>query len=253
MRVLVTRAEPEAAATAARLKALGHEAIVAPLTEIVLDTALPLPLGGVQALAVTSLNGIRALAGRADAAALRPLPLFAVGAATARAAEAAGFDSVFEAGGDAAALASALRARLDPAGGAVIWAAGRDRKDQLGASLGEAGFELRVAEVYRAEPSESLPAGIAADLAAGGIDAVMVFSERSAALLIRALADLPKGFASAHVSWHAISTAAARPLRQAELRPIVIASAPTAESLYATLGRAGGDGARPDQGAAQEP
>ena len=47
MRILVTRAADQAEATAARLAAIGHESVVAPLSRVVFDREIALPLTGV--------------------------------------------------------------------------------------------------------------------------------------------------------------------------------------------------------------
>lgn len=91
MRILVVRPEPGAAATAARLRALGHEPIVVPLlaTEA-LDWQVPVRLP--HAVIITSAAAVRH-AGPA-AADLQHLPLWCVGEATAAAARSAGWRDV---------------------------------------------------------------------------------------------------------------------------------------------------------------
>ena len=95
--VWITRAEPGASATAARVRALGWEAVVAPLIEIH-PLEPKIDLAGVGALAFTSAAGGRRL--RRASPAERRLPVFAVGEATARAAREAGFAEVVSADGD---------------------------------------------------------------------------------------------------------------------------------------------------------
>ena len=107
MRVWVTRPEEDAAELAEALRAEGVEVLVEPLLRIVYTDGPPLDLTGVQALIATSANGVRAFARRNQQ---RDVPVLAVGAATARAARAAGFTSVESAAGDVAALAR-LRTR----------------------------------------------------------------------------------------------------------------------------------------------
>ncbi len=94
MRVLVTRPVEDAGATAARLRELGHELLIAPLLEIRFRDGPELSLDGFQAIVATSANGVRALIGRT----LRPatLPIFAVGPQTAALAREAGFADVQE-------------------------------------------------------------------------------------------------------------------------------------------------------------
>ncbi|MBO0712675.1 MAG: uroporphyrinogen-III synthase, partial [Acetobacteraceae bacterium] len=99
-RVLLTRPEAGAAATAARLAARGFVPVIAPLARIErLAAKLPNP-AGVQAMIVTSSNALTAVP-----PAWRTLPLFAVGDATASRARALGFASVASASGDAGDLA----------------------------------------------------------------------------------------------------------------------------------------------------
>ena len=100
MRVLVTRPEPAASATAAALAGHGHQALLAPL----LATAPRLwvaPATAPKALLVTSANAVRH--GGEGLLAYRSLPVFAVGPATAAALRAAGFGDVRDGGGDVAA------------------------------------------------------------------------------------------------------------------------------------------------------
>ena len=90
-RVWITRAEPGAARTAARLRDMGFEPIVAPLLAIEQLTP-PVPdLATFAALAFTSVNGVAAFAALTPG---RDLPVFAVGDATAQAALDAGFADV---------------------------------------------------------------------------------------------------------------------------------------------------------------
>ena len=235
MRVLVTRAEDQGRTTKARLEAAGLDGIVAPLTRIVLDGDVELPLAGVQAVTVTSLNGVAALALNDAAEHLRALPLFAVGDRTAAAARARGFRDVRSAAGDRTALAGLLVATLSPNGGALLWAAGADRTADFAPLLEAAGFEIRVAEVYRSEAVTDLPDVVAADLADGRIDAVAVYSPRSAEILVDALR--ARGFSPSSSSFriHAISDAAAEPLRRAGYDRIVVAERPDESGLLVTF------------------
>ena len=86
-RIWITRAQPGADATAERVRALGHEAIVAPLLAVRALDDVHVDLNGVAALAFTSANGVRAFS---DICGERSLRVFAGGAATAQAARAAG-------------------------------------------------------------------------------------------------------------------------------------------------------------------
>ncbi len=90
-RIWITRALPGAESTAERVRALGHEAVVAPLLTVQPLADTRIDLAGVAALAFTSANGVRAFA---EKCADRSLRVFAVGLATAQAARQVGFRAV---------------------------------------------------------------------------------------------------------------------------------------------------------------
>lgn len=234
MRVLVTRAADQARATAARLEAMGHTAVVAPLTRLVHDHAVDLPRAGTAAVVVTSANALAALEGRDDLAALRTLPLFAVGRRTAAAARDLGFAKVISADGDRDDLARLICANLSVDAGALLWIAGRDRTPGFAEALAASGFRVVEREVYRSEEVGELPAETIAALARGEIDAIAVYSPRSASLIVAALGACGFSPTSSGPSIHAISEAAARPFRDVGAAPIV-AERPEESALLATL------------------
>jgi uroporphyrinogen-III synthase len=172
LRVLITRPVAEAQALARRLEVLGHDILIEPLL-----TIEPLPavldLKGVQAIALTSTNAAPALG------AATHLPVFAVGAASAAAARAAGCLRVESAGGDAASLARLIVASCRPEAGAILHPCGTEVREGLAAALSAAGFRVRRQEVYRALPAQAFSAATCAALRQG-IDAVLLFSPRTA-------------------------------------------------------------------------
>jgi uroporphyrinogen-III synthase len=120
-RVLVLRPEPGNARTVARLAALGLEAVAMPLFEIVpLAWDAPDP-DGFDALLLTSANAVRHAG--AGLRTLAALPVVAVGAETARAAEEAGLTVALTGAGDAAAAVAQARAA---GGGRLLHLSGRD-------------------------------------------------------------------------------------------------------------------------------
>src|SRR5579862_3688138 len=150
MRLLVTRPLPDALDTAKQLKALGHDPVLQPLLRIVFAPA-PRELGDPAALLITSRNALRAVESWPQAPHWRETPLYAVGKVTARAAEAAGFTDVRIGGGDAAALADAVKADLTPDAGLLVYPAARQRTGGLSEALAEAGYDIETLESYRAE------------------------------------------------------------------------------------------------------
>ena len=71
MRLIVTRPEPDDDRTARALIRLGHEAILSPMLDIVIDAKAKIPTRPYQAVLATSSNAVRALAGRRGPAGLR--------------------------------------------------------------------------------------------------------------------------------------------------------------------------------------
>ncbi len=179
-RVLVTRPEQDAAATAARLSDLGHVVIITPLMEIRFMAGPALDLTGIQALLVTSANGARALAAR-QAGSNIPLPVLAVGDATARAARDLGFADVESAGGDVDDLARLAVERLRPGDGALLHVAGSKVAGDLAGMLAKVGYTYRRSVLYDARPVAVLPQA-AQTAIVDGAAAVLLYSPRTAAL-----------------------------------------------------------------------
>ncbi len=181
MQALITRPVEDAAPLAAAVSARGIAPLIEPLLEIRhMPDAAP-DLAGIQALLFTSANGARAFAA---AAPRRDLKVFAVGDRTAQTAQALGFADVESAGGDVADLADLVRSRLAPAGGALLHAAGSVTAGDLAARLGAAGFEVRRAVLYAAEPVGALSAATAAALREGAVDLAFFFSPRTASSFV---------------------------------------------------------------------
>jgi uroporphyrinogen-III synthase len=183
MRVLVTRPQPGADATARRLAALGHEAIVLPLTRTEPLHVENWPDGPHAAVVATSAAAIRHAPDRLVRT-IRDLPLHAVGRATAAAAREAGFGAIAEPFIDADDLAAHLPARL-PGGAHLLYLTGRLRTGAVATRLEAAGLRVAVAEVYDTVADEAAFAGAANALGQDGIDAALVHSAYGAAMLSR--------------------------------------------------------------------
>ncbi len=182
MRLLLTRPQEDARQLAESLSARGHEVVLEPLLQIRWHDDASLDLDGVQAVLLTSANGARALARRT---ARRDASVLAVGDATARAARAAGFADVVSADGDVDTLAALARRRHDPQAGALLHVCASAVAGDLAGALDAAGFEMRRAVLYEAEPARAFsPAGRAA-IADAGLDGVLLFSPRTAAGFVR--------------------------------------------------------------------
>ncbi len=140
MRALITRPKEDSTAIAERLEELGIEPLIEPLMTIEKVDGAEIDLDGVQAILLTSRNGVRALA---DATSRRDVAVYAVGDSTAELARENGFAAVESAGGDSESLAALVRARLKPGDGALLHAAGAAVAGDLAGALAHDGFDVR--------------------------------------------------------------------------------------------------------------
>jgi uroporphyrinogen-III synthase len=184
--MLVTRPEPDASETAARLGALGIEGMACPLlVHQTLPGGLPEP-NGFAAIAVTSTNALRALSERGVLDRYLKLPLYAVGSRTAAAARALGFTQVTNTDGGFTALAELLA--HTPLLGPIFYPSARELAGDLAKSLAPFGRMVITAEVYAMNPVEALPLTATGGFASGSIGAVLLYSRRSAETFVK-LAD----------------------------------------------------------------
>lgn len=221
-RVAITRALPEAEATARRVRAFGAEPVIAPLLTIV-PCAYNTNVDGAQALLFTSINGVRAFPNPSGAHA----PVLCVGEATAEAAQAAGFAEVRTAGGDVAALAALAKATLDPAEGKLIHIAGEHIAGDLSGELEAAGFDIERRIAYAAVAASALP-----PVFAEALDIVLFYSARAAETFVALGAPNAANLIAACMSPGVAQKAAAAPWKR-----IIVAPAPREDDLLTvTLG-----------------
>jgi len=171
LRVAITRAQPEADRTAERVRARGHEAIVAPLITIV-PCGYDTNTEGAQAIIFTSSNGVRAFP---DARGARDRIVLTVGDVTAAAAREAGFNDVRSANGDVRSLAALAKRELDPARGRLIHIAGDHVAGDLGGELRAAGFSVERRLAYASVAAAPLPEALN-----GPLNVVLFHSPRAA-------------------------------------------------------------------------
>ena len=184
---LLTRPRPDSEALAALLQEQGVDSLIEPVIDILPLEGARLPdLDDIQALLITSANGVRALVAQLQLPPeARHKPLLAVGPASAEAAREAGFAEVRTAGGDVTALAALARQQLDPTAGPLLHIAGSQVAGDLAGDLDKSGFELRRQILYDARPSNALSPAAQEALADGKIDMVLFFSPRSARAFVR--------------------------------------------------------------------
>lgn len=235
MKVLVTRAEPGAARTAAALKERGLIPVIAPMLTIRPSRQIELDLSGVQALAFTSANGVRAWAGVREE---RHLPALCVGDATAAAAREAGFADTLSAGGDVGDLIQLIRKRLDKAAGRIVHVRGSHVAGDLAGNLRAAGFEAEEAAAYEAVSAETLPEVAREALERKQLSLVLFHSSRAAAAFTALVdyADLTDRLS--HLIAVAISDQAAGSLIRSDWLAVKIAETPDEAALLERVGAA---------------
>jgi uroporphyrinogen-III synthase len=238
MRVLVTRPEPDASDTAARIRARGHEAFVAPVLHTTFRADIALPPAP-DLIALTSANAVKALALRPDLAAYLSIPVIAVGDTTARHAREAGFIDVASADGRAEDLVRTIAARDMAEGSLVLYPAGEDRAGDIEGALAKIRINTYVAALYATAMADALPDETLSALAEGRIDAIQILSRRTAQALVRLLTKYRLLETSRPISVHAMSHDALEPMVAAGFGAGRIAARPTLASLLDLIGEPG--------------
>jgi uroporphyrinogen-III synthase len=184
LRVVVTRPEISAARTAERLKLLGHDPVLLPLSRAihhrqVATQALVLPHS---ALIVTSAEAFRALGGIDTGLKIdRDIQLFAVGEKTAAAARSAGFTNIHIGSGDGAGLAYLIDSKFESPDRPLLYLAGKPRAESLENRLEELGLPVRVAEIYEMIPIDYHAEELRERLLTSQAQAVLLYSRENAA------------------------------------------------------------------------
>lgn len=240
MRVLITRPIEDAKPLADALAERKVDVLIEPLLEVTpLDDA-EIDLDDVQALLFTSANGVRAFAGLN---ARRDLKVLAVGDGSAEAARRAGFTQVESAKGDVEALAALVVDRLKPEDGFLFHAAGTVTAGDLKARLEGLGYRVRRAQLYDAKIATTLSPETRANLTLGGVDAVLLFSPRTA----RTFAELWQAAGASSlgtIQALCLSAAVAREIDTLGWQAVEIADRPDLPSMLALVDAAAGKVAR---------
>lgn len=227
--MLVTRPEPDASETAARLAALDIEARVCPLLKHeTLATSLP-EAKGFAGLALTSSNALRALEERQALAPFLGLRVFAVGDRTADHARACGFAQVESAGGALADLAERL-AHARP-NGPVFYPAGRNLSGDLAKSLAPYGVMVITAQVYAMNAVSALPDSVIDDLNGGALAAALFHSRRAAETFAALAAPRLGRKVQRQLGMLCLSENVAEPLIDAHFVRIGLADHPSEEAM----------------------
>lgn len=227
--IIITRAEPGASETEARLRAMGLNPVLAPMLTLVPREQEALPdLGHISGAVFTSANGVRVFADRVQD---REIPAWCVGPATAAAARAASFSLVHESAGNAVDLARYISANAPVEDRPLLHIANRAAAGTLKSELETAGFRVVFAPLYEMRPAHTLPNSVG-QILAGEHTAIVLIHSRKGASAFAAL--LPPHSGSA-LSAIAISNVASEPLQALPLQSIHIAEAPNEDGLLSAL------------------
>ena len=227
--MLVTRPDPDAAATSDRLNALGITPVAVPLLiSRTLDTGLP-DAAGFAAMAVTSANALRALEARGELQRFTALKVFAVGDSSAQTARSFGFADVVSAGGTLGDLAELLaHARLD---GPVFHPAGKHQTGDLAKSLAPYGVMVVTARVYEMLAIGSLPPDVLTGLQHDRFGAALFYSRRTAEAFVALTADALDAAARKKLGMLCLSETIAEPLIAAHFVRVALADYPSDEAM----------------------
>ena len=232
MQILITRPEPDARELALVLLAAGHKPVTEPLMHVEFAEVPTLALAGVQAILLTSANGARALARSTSE---RDMALFCVGEASAGQARADGFTNITNSQGDSAALAKRVIANCAPSGGPLLHVAGSVVAGDLAGQLASAGFETRREVLYEAVVATDLSDDAKRVLAGGMIDAVMLFSPRTAKTFVSLLHNAHLEGAWPGLDLLCLSQAVADEMAGLACRSIRGAKKPTTDAMLALI------------------
>lgn len=230
MRMLVTRPEPDAQSSLARLHALDIDAVAAPLmVRQTLDASLP-PPDGFAAMVLTSANAVRSLIDRDVIGDYARLPVLAVGDRTAREAEEAGFVKVSSAAGAMGDLVNAIA--ISGLKGPLFHPTGRHQSGDMAKALAPLGIMVATSKIYDMVAIEALPAEVLGGLSDGSIGAVLAYSRRTAEIFA-SLADALESPQRRRIAMLCLSEAVAEPLLETHFNRISLADRPDEDAMMA--------------------
>ncbi len=225
--ILLTRPKDRSEAFAAEISKCGWASTIWPLLTIRPVVTKPIEPCEGQSLIFTSVNAIESIS---DPAPIH-MPAICVGGATAAAARRRGFTCVTNIAGDADQLVRTLLGK-DPQ--RYLHIRGVHTRGDIAARLTKAGRPTDEIVNYQAIASETAPKEIDTAIMAGKIDAVALFSPRSAAIL-KKLARVEWVSNLSTMTVFAISPSAAEPARDMGFANVVVAKQPNGSAMRAAI------------------
>ena len=186
MKLLLTRGLEDAEPLALALQMRGHQTLTEPMMSVEYLSAAAPDINTVQALLITSANGIRAFSQQSwiNDQWRDQVPVYAVGDGSARTARQCGFKTVYSASGDVDDLANLAIDKASLNEGALLHIAGSKVAGDLSGQLTKAGFQCEREVFYKANRALSLSEQTCAALSQGQIDGVLFYSPRTADIFI---------------------------------------------------------------------
>ncbi len=226
MKIIITRPVEDALPLAGKLKAMGHDVVIAPVLQIVERAGVEFPQRPYQAICLTSANGVRV---RENVDALKTIPVLAVGPQSKQMALDRGFLHVQAKGGDVIGLAAHVAETLQPSDGPLLYISGSQTSGDLEGKLRGAGFQVDRVITYDAKPADLK--GFESEIQSS--QAVLLYSPRSAKLWVSAINNLQLQHVAATLIHICLSRAIAACLPETWRRSI--AESPTEAALIAAL------------------
>ena len=227
--IIVTRAEPGASETIARLRGMGRTVISSPILSLHERSDVPIaPTSDLSGLVFTSANGVRVFAAREQD---RSLTAWCVGPATAEAAQVAGFQTVMESAGNAEDLANYIAEHSAPDEKPLLHVANTAATGTLKSTLEMHGFTVEFAGLYEMRPATELPSDVQ-DLVHRKAPAILLIHSNKGATAFANL--LPS---QTYETWIGvgISKQATGPLQSLQLQATFLAEIPNEDGLLSAL------------------
>jgi uroporphyrinogen-III synthase len=236
MQFLVTRPQEDAQALAETLRSMGHDALVSPVIEIICQQVTPPHPDKISGLVITSRNALVCLSKQDHIAPYLSLPLFAVGAATAKFAAELGFTTIFEGEGRAVDLVELIRDKRDDLEHPLLYHPGaRQHAFDLVAAVREHGIRLISQTLYEGIPAKELTDEARDALAERQLDGVFLMSPRSARLFAELVQQNGLQENAADITCLCLSSAVANALPEFMTAERQIAEKPNLPALLALI------------------
>ncbi len=211
---------------------MGRNVVLSPVFDIDFFEGEALNFSDVQAILITSANGVRALCRRSHRF---EVPVYCVGDSSAYAARQAGFETVVSANGDVSELANLVVSALRPEGGALLHPAASKLAGDLGGILAGKGFDYRREILYEAKAKECLKIDVLNQLNLNKINELSFFSPRSSKIFVRLLKHQKIEGKLEGCRAFCLSVAVAKHLDEIEGLEIIISDQPTRQSINALI------------------